>query len=556
MRPTPVCLTFDHLGRGKDVGLNKWVRPAADAPEIITAIPRVLDLLEQVQARGTFYIEGWSALHHPDVVSDLVKRGHEIGLHGWVHERWTELTVSQQERVLRDGQAALRNAGAERIGFRASHGLIDAETFALLSELGFHHDSSRLRSETESLRPTRREGVPHVPFDWHFVDFWLLRKSEKHVASADLASEWMTAALDRHDAGEPIIVDIHPFFAALDDDIWQAIQDWTALITADPRFVWSSVEELADAMPHGVVPSAEHPTATWNDYLSTRGHDVTSAASATALVGGVSASVAQVGSLVVKQPLQQLSVSMEWLADTRRVMAEATAMRRAASLSPKIVDLDRESHVIVMEYVAGDTWKNLLMMGEIDISTAATVGRLLAEIHALDPAGLHDPERLEALRLDPYLRTAAARLPRHRDALVRIADRLRQSNSHLVHGDYSPKNILVDGAQVTVLDWEVAHAGDPMFDIAFLLSHLICKAVVMPEHRTALEQSAAAFLQAYRLTPDTWLDHVGAAEILGALLLGRTDGLSPLSYLNDEHRNQLRVLAGGLVEEGGPLWPL
>lgn len=556
MLPTPVCLTFDHLGRGKDVGLGQWIRPASDAPEIVTAIPRVLDLLTSLGATGTFYVEGWSALHHRPVLRRLAENGHEIGLHGWVHERWSTLSLGEQERLLRDGRAAIESIGIERIGFRAPHGDIARESFSLLSEIGFHHDSSRLLGEVQDLLPRRVTGVPHIPFAWPLVDFWLLRKAAAPVPPERLADAWTQEALNRRAAGEPVIVDIHPFFAALDERIWASVLTWARTIDEDPRFAWSSVGALADALPPGVPPGPNDPPSGWAAYLGARGHALAAAPSASSLPGGVSASVARIGDLVVKRPLTRLSVPMEWLADTDRAVAEATAMRRAAELAPAVVDLDRDTPAIVMEYVSGITWKDQLMSGCVDPATAATAGRLLARTHALDPAGLRDPKRLEELRLGPYLRTAAQRLPEHADALNTIADRLARGSSCLVHGDYSPKNLLVDGERVTVLDWEVAHAGDPMFDIGFLLTHLICKAIVMPQHRDALHRCADAFLEAYRESAPTELDEPWAVQILGALILGRTDGLSPLSYLEDHHRTQLRALAGELIDKRGSLWPL
>lgn len=556
MSVTPVCATFDHLGRGKDVGLGTWIRPAADGPEIAVGIPRVMRVLEEHGVTGTFYVEGWSALHHADVVRDLVGAGHDVGLHGWVHERWTELARDDQERILRDGWAALRNAGATRIGFRAPHGIIDAGSFELLAEIGFHHDSSRLETFTGGLQPRLHHGVPHLPFSWDLVDYWVLRKADERIEPSELAACWMKAALACHARNEPVVVDIHPFFAALDDEIWDSICAWMGMIADDPRFGWSTIPALADEVERGVVPDPERPDAAWQGYLRTRGHEVADDCPAVPLTGGVSASVIAVGKHVVKRPLGQLSVPMEWLASTDRVLAEATALRRASDFAPKVLDVDPEEHVIVMERVEATTWKDQLMGGEIRVETAATVGRLAAEVHALDPAGLYDPERFDELRLDPYLRTAALNVPRYSDELHEIADRLRTRGRHLVHGDYSPKNMLVDGDRVTILDWEVAHAGDPMFDVAFLLTHLMCKATVMPEHRDTLGECAARFLDAYAAGPDSIIDEQWASRIVGALILGRTDGLSPLPYLDDGHRDVLRKIAGELIENGGPLWQL
>lgn len=553
---TPVCLTFDHVGRGKDVGLGLWVQPAPDAAEITVAIPRVLRLLDELKVKGTFYVEGWSALHHRDVIGELIASGHEIGLHGWVHERWTALTEREQERILRDGQAALQAAGAQQIGFRAPHGDVGVETLGLLSELGYHHDASRLIGAGDDLGPRRVQGVPHVPFAWALVDFWLLRKSQEHVAPEDLARRWFEEAVRCHENGHPVVVDVHPFFAALDDRIWESVREWTQLIAADGRFAWSSVGRLADSLPRGVAPTPEKPDVDWADYLRERGHEIPPGTRSTPLVGGVSATVARVGDFVVKRPLEQLAVPMPWLADTDRALAEASAMRRASAVAPRIVDLDQDAHVIVMEHVAGVTWKEQLMAGQMDAATAATAGSLLARIHTLDPAGLHDPRRFDELRLDPYLRVAARNLPQYADQLDLICDRLATGRSHLVHGDYSPKNLLVDEHRITVLDWEVAHAGDPAFDLGFLLTHLVCKAVVLPKHRGALRECAEAFMNAYISGATSAPDEEWIGQILGALILGRTDGLSPLSYLDGTHRETLRGLAGELIDKGGPLWPL
>ena len=90
-------------------------------------------------------------------------------------------------------------------------------------------------------------------------------------------------------------------------------------------------------------------------------------------------------------------------------------------------------------------------------------------------------------------------------------------------GDWSPKNLLVYPDSVLALDFEVAHCGDPAFDVAFLLSHLVMKSVHLPQHQLQLRQAADAFLAGYgAIPPDA---HVTAE--LGCLLLARVDGKSP-----------------------------
>ena len=81
------------------------------------------------------------------------------------------------------------------------------------------------------------------------------------------------------------------------------------------------------------------------------------------------------------------------------------------------------------------------------------------------------------LRIDPYLRTTALRHPFLKPLIDREVERLLENRQTLVHGDYSPKNVLVADERLFILDFEVAHIGDPSFDLAFLTNHFLLKAI-------------------------------------------------------------------------------
>jgi Ser/Thr protein kinase RdoA (MazF antagonist) len=136
-------------------------------------------------------------------------------------------------------------------------------------------------------------------------------------------------------------------------------------------------------------------------------------------------------------------------------------------------------------------------------------------------------------------------------ALEALARRTAATRVALVHGDVSPKNILVGRRGPVFLDAECAWYGDPAFDIAFCLNHLLLKCLVRPADRLALRRSFEAFVDAYFATaafePRPALE-ARAASLLPGLLLARVDGKSPVEYLTDRgDRELVRRVAAPLI---------
>jgi thiamine kinase-like enzyme len=131
----------------------------------------------------------------------------------------------------------------------------------------------------------------------------------------------------------------------------------------------------------------------------------------------------------------------------------------------------------------------------------------------------------------------------------RHADAMLATQRCFVHGDYSPKNILVGVDGRWVIDFEVVHFGDPVFDVAFMLNHLLLKSLHRPELAGALRRCAAVFLGGYGATAPTELIPEGRylCGHLGCLMLARVDGKSPAEYLSVQEREQARVLARRLL---------
>lgn len=272
-----------------------------------------------------------------------------------------------------------------------------------------------------------------------------------------------------------------------------------------------------------------------------------------ALTGGVSADILLVdtaaGQICVKRALPTLKVASAWQAPPARGNAEKDWIRLVAGILPdvvpEIIGEDPARFTFAMRYLDPQqfkNWKLLLRDGEADASTAAKVGQVLGTIHDYTA---HSPDcakrfanddNFEALRLDPYLRTAARANPDVADNMLGLAARTAACRQALIHGDFSPKNILISAHGPVILDAECAWYGDPAFDPAFCLNHLFLKAAWMPQHAAGYRRCAEAFWQAYvsclqKLDKSALETRV--AQLLPGLMLARLDGKSPVEYLTD-----------------------
>lgn len=280
----------------------------------------------------------------------------------------------------------------------------------------------------------------------------------------------------------------------------------------------------------------------------------------TPLTGGVSSEIYRVDDgqdvFVVKRALAKLKVSADWHADTGRNAFEQAYIRYVericASWVPRIREPQSNAGYFAMEYLDGfSNWKADMLGAVFAPQMAAAAGEILGRIHAVS---WHDPEvardfdaieNFDQLRIDPYLRATATKHPTLAEALLAEADRLRQSRQCLMHGDYSPKNMLHRDGRFVILDCEVACHGDAAFDLAFLLNHLMLKALYHAPKKTDLfvlfNSAQQAYVQALGAQAPGVLQ--ATAKLLPMLLLARVDGKSPVEYLNAEKQERVRQFA-------------
>jgi aminoglycoside phosphotransferase (APT) family kinase protein len=293
----------------------------------------------------------------------------------------------------------------------------------------------------------------------------------------------------------------------------------------------------------------------------------------TPLAGGVSSDIYRAdlpgGAVCVKRALPKLKVAADWRAPVERNRWEVEWMRVAAGIEPAAVPAilgeDRARGCFAMAYLAPDdypVWKAQLRDGAIDGTVAARVGAILGRIHAATAdrpdiaARFATDATFHAIRLEPYLVATGRAHPALQARLDALVETTRATKRVLVHGDFSPKNILIGPAGPVILDAECAWFGDPAFDLAFVLNHLLLKGAWRPAWRARYGEAFAALVAAYRghVAWEPWaaLD-ARTAALLPGLMLARIDGKSPVEYLTaDVDRAEVRAFAGALLRDPVP----
>lgn len=303
------------------------------------------------------------------------------------------------------------------------------------------------------------------------------------------------------------------------------------------------------------------------DYLRQRGVIPAGAQTrVTPLAGGISNVVLRVNfdgrSVVVKQSLAELRVADRWEFNPARILVECACMEVLGSMLPDgavptVLDVDGETLTFVMSCApaGGANWKETLLRGEVHPVAVQHVAERLAHVHRGAASRPELATRFTDLmpliegRTNPYHRMAALANPDLADAIIEDIDRLTTKRRTLVLGDYSPKNLIVYPDRVMVLDFEVAHWGDPSFDSAFMLTHLIAKAVYAPHSSRSYLDAARRFWSIYtNAAGDAGATEQDTATELAVLLLCRVDGKSKLEYLSDGDRALIRDLSRDLIQ--------
>lgn len=287
-----------------------------------------------------------------------------------------------------------------------------------------------------------------------------------------------------------------------------------------------------------------------------------------ALSGGVSSDIWRVetesATYCVKRALSKLKVKADWFAPVERNRFEVAWYRIANKIvpgsAPKILAHDHRVMLFVMEYLDPGQyklWKDELRDGRTNLAQAALAGEILGRIHADTADSVEVSAKFprndifHAIRLEPYLEATAQKHPDIKDQLISLSKRTGRTCLTMIHGDVSPKNILMGPNGPVLLDAECACIGDPAFDLAFCLNHFLLKCLWNP---SAIEGFLACFeaMAASYMTQVTWEEpdelEMRAATLIPGLFLARVDGKSPVEYVTNEiDKDRVRICARALI---------
>ncbi|GCE23329.1 phosphotransferase family protein [Dictyobacter kobayashii] len=266
-------------------------------------------------------------------------------------------------------------------------------------------------------------------------------------------------------------------------------------------------------------------------------------------------------SWVVKQALSKLRVATDWFSSPERIHREALGIRWLSRLAPAgtitpFIFEDHTQHLLAMQAVPQPhiNWKTLLLAGQVQDRHVAQFGHLLGSIHRNAYEQREEVARVfadtsffESLRIEPYYLYTASQVPEAATFIDTLVQATRANQLTLVHGDYSPKNVLIYADQLILLDHEVIHYGDPAFDIGFSLTHLLSKAHHLTEQRQEFAQAASIYWQNYKnsLGDVPWFARMEERAVRHTLacMLARVAGRSLLEYFSSaERQHQCQVI--------------
>ena len=261
----------------------------------------------------------------------------------------------------------------------------------------------------------------------------------------------------------------------------------------------------------------------------------------------------------IKRALKKLTVKEDWYAPISRSNFEASYFKACHNVNPrsfpKILGHDKKNYILAMEWFKPKKyilWKKQLLDVAFDIKDGVSISDILNKKHSYFNNKFNFKKEFENdktfydIRIEPYIIFTSKSYPEHKNYFIDAAKSLVSNKKTLIHGDFSPKNILIGPDFPVILDAETACWGDPIFDLAFCNNHIILKSILNSTNKKKYMLLSKEFIENY-INKINWEDKNSFIDrffkLVPLLILARLDGKSPIEYFQDKHVKKARTLS-------------
>jgi len=247
------ALTFDADGETIPLVQDKahgherltLISTATYGPQV--GVPRILDVLQEFGLHASFFIPGFTAELHPEMIERMLAEGHEIGHHGYLHERPDTLSDEEEEAVLVRGIEVLQKlTGKKPVGYRSPAWELKPGSPALLKRYGFRYDSSLMGDEIPYLVSTANGGLLELPIQWILDDYPQYAMNLGGISSPQKVFEvWSSEFEGYHRYNGCYILTMHPFVSGRPSRVL-LLERMIRYINSFDGVWWATLEEIAD----------------------------------------------------------------------------------------------------------------------------------------------------------------------------------------------------------------------------------------------------------------------------------------------------------------------
>ncbi len=214
---------FELGGGGRTIGRLAWGEYGRRV-----GVPRILDVLSRHNVPASFFMPAMCALLDPDESRRIIAAGHEIGMHGWLHENNSLLDeATERDLMLRARDTLAGIIGAAPAGFRSANWDLSAHTLHIAAEMGLRYDSSLMADENpyELLLDGRPSGMVEIPVEWLRDDavYFLFNRNpatRPHVTPEEVFSIFARELDAAIAEGGLFQLVMHPFVIGYRSRIW------------------------------------------------------------------------------------------------------------------------------------------------------------------------------------------------------------------------------------------------------------------------------------------------------------------------------------------------